>query len=171
MLTRGSSSKAADKGAKTVKGPGPLRSRTECSCGKEGGATWQVPNQHTYSFKQIQKVSGDRGEWKLNLEICVLFSLRFKFILSLCHWNNVYFYLVIKITYVGVSGWLSQWSLQFLILAQVMVPGLWDRTPGWALHRVRSLLEIFSLSLLRCPSPQLVLTLSLSRKKKIGLLY
>lgn len=37
MLTWGSSSKAADKGARTVKGPGPTRSRTECSCRKEGG--------------------------------------------------------------------------------------------------------------------------------------
>ena len=35
VLTWGSSSKAADKGARMVKGPGPTRSRTECSCGED----------------------------------------------------------------------------------------------------------------------------------------
>lgn len=83
MLTLGSSSKAADKGAKTVKEPGPARSRTECSCGKEGGATRRELNTDT--GRGSERTDGGRGEREPEGEIGVLFRLRFKFVQILCH--------------------------------------------------------------------------------------
>ena len=51
----------------------------------------------------------------------------------------------------GVPGWLSQFSIQLLILAQVTISESWDWLPCGAPHWVRNLLKIFSLSLSLCP--------------------
>ena len=62
----------------------------------------------------------------------------------------------------GAPGWLSWLSVRVLILARVMIPGLWDwalsGTPRW----VWSLLRILSLppSLRPCSEPALSLSLS-----------
>ena len=76
-----------------------------------------------------------------------------------------------KIWHSGAPGWLSGLSVQLLISAQVMIPGLWDWAPCWALHWAWSLLKVPpTLSL--CPSPTRLnasaraLYLSLKKKKK-----
>ena len=38
------------------------------------------------------------------------------------------------------TGWLSQLSVQLLVLAQVMVLWSWDEASCWALHSAQSLL-------------------------------
>ena len=52
----------------------------------------------------------------------------------------------------------SQLRVRLLVLAQVMIPGLWDgalhEAPCWARRRVWSL--VYSFSLFLCPSPQLM---------------
>ena len=45
----------------------------------------------------------------------------------------------------GVPGWLSWLSVWLLILAPVMIPGLWDWAPCWAQRWAWSLLKILSL--------------------------
>ena len=48
-----------------------------------------------------------------------------------------------KVEIRGVPGWLS--GLEPLPLAQVMIPGSWDRAPHWALCLAGSLLPPLSL--------------------------
>ena len=54
----------------------------------------------------------------------------------------------------GISGWLSRWSIQVLILAQLMISCFMSSSPELgSVLTVRSLLGILSLSLSFCPSP------------------
>ena len=59
---------------------------------------------------------------------------------------------------VGAPGWLSQLGVLLLISARVMISGLWDRAPCWALCWTWSLLMIPSL----CSSPPCMHAFSLS---------
>lgn len=64
-------------------------------------------------------------------------------------------------------GWLSWLRVQLLILARVVISGLRDWVPHWALLWAWSLLMIFSLPLLSSPPhPMHVHAHSLSQKKK-----
>ena len=67
----------------------------------------------------------------------------------------------------GVHGGSVNWAVD-LISTQVMISGLWDQAPHWALHWAWSLLTILSISL--CSSPHSYvcsLTLFLKKEKKI----
>ena len=59
-------------------------------------------------------------------------------------------------------GGSSHLNVRLFIPAHVMIPGLWDRAPGWTLRWAWSLLKIFFLS----PLAPLAYALSLSLKKK-----
>ena len=69
------------------------------------------------------------------------------------------FLFTILAVFLGASGWLSKLSIQLLILAWVMISGLW----GWAW----SLLKILSFPLSLCPYSPFMYSLSHSLKKKI----
>ena len=68
----------------------------------------------------------------------------------------------------GAPGWFSWLSIQLLISAQVMIPGLWDQAPVLDSVQVWSLLKILPLSL----PPSLCLSLSFCpsppKMKKVG---
>ena len=69
----------------------------------------------------------------------------------------------------GGSGWLLSWlTIWFLILAQVMIPGLWDRALRQAPHWMWRLLKIFSSPLPLYPTcvPSFSVSLKLRKKKR-----
>lgn len=54
--------------------------------------------------------------------------------------------------YWGLPGWCRHLRDLLLACDQVVISGLWDQAPCWALHWARNLLED-SLSLAFCPAP------------------
>ena len=54
---------------------------------------------------------------------------------------------LIKNTFLGAPGWFSWLSIWLLILAQVMIPGSWDRAQRQALRWVWNLLSLLLLPL------------------------
>ena len=84
--------------------------------------------------------------------------------LSPIHVENLLFSIQRERDY-WAPGWLSQLSIRFLILCQVMIVGSCDPDLCWAPHWVWILLKILSLSL--CPSPPLACPLTKIKKKII----
>ena len=62
----------------------------------------------------------------------------------------------------GAPGYLSWFSVWLLILAQVMIPGSWDRDP----HRAHALLRILSLPLPLSPAHTLSLNKKIKKERK-----
>ena len=84
--------------------------------------------------------------------------------------NNKELELNKKIKKGGAPWWLSQLSIRFLILAQVMISWFKSSSPAsGSMLIVGSLLGILSLSLFLCPSPPwLSLSLKINKLKKIN---
>ena len=59
----------------------------------------------------------------------------------------------LKMSIIGMPGWLSWLSLWLLILVQVMTSEPWDWIPHWALHSAGKLHEILSLALIPSTPP------------------
>ena len=64
----------------------------------------------------------------------------------------------------GVPVWYSELSVQLLVLAQVVIWGLWDRAPSWTQHWPQSLLKLLSPSPFAVPILHPTYPLSLSLK-------